>query len=260
MYIYGRRPVEEALRREGRVQKVYVLHGSGVEESVRQAARRAHVPCVALDRQRFAQHVRALGVDIRSTQGVLALMAPIPPATLERLVTGAPAGTIGLLVALDGIEDPQNLGAIARCAEAAGAHGIVLPRHHSAPITPAALKASAGALASLPVAVVPNLAFALRTLQEQGWWVVGTAPDGEHLYCEELYDRPIVLVIGNEHRGMRPGIRSLCDIVVRIPLRGRVTSLNAAAATAVVLFEIQRQRYYREQLAVHSTEDPYVSD
>ncbi|MCS6965382.1 MAG: 23S rRNA (guanosine(2251)-2'-O)-methyltransferase RlmB [Candidatus Kapabacteria bacterium] len=255
-YIYGRRAVQDALQRGGHVQKVYVLYGSGVEESLRVLAHRAHVPCAVLDRKRFAELTRAVGTSLKDTQGVLALVSPIPMMSLLELLQRVSFGPLRLLVAVDGIEDPQNLGAIARSAEAAGADGLILPRHRAAPLTPAAVKAAAGSLLYLPVAQVPNLGTALRTLQEAGWWVFGTAPDGESLYWEALYDRAIVLVIGSEHRGMRPSIRALCDSVLRIPLLGHVQSLNAAAAAAIVLFEIQRQRW---QMGLRSTLDAQPS-
>ncbi len=249
-YLYGHRSVEEALRQGIPVQKLYVLYGSAAERRWRNRARHAGIPCTVLDRQRFGTCARAAGIEPQDTQGVLALTFPIPVRGLEELGRLPSEGEIGLLVALDGIEDPQNLGAIARSARAAGAHGLLLPRHRGAPITPAALKASAGALLTLPVAVVANLATALRTLQQWGWWILGTAPDGDHLYWEELYDRPVVLVIGNEHRGMRPTLRACCDLILRIPLHGDVESLNAAAAAAVILFEIQRQLCFRRRLSL----------
>lgn len=241
-YLYGRRPVLEALHRRGGVQKVYLLYGLRDEQELRTYARRAGVPCTVVDRERFVALARAAGVSVKETQGVIALLSPVPVLSLEELVSSVPAEKEGLLVALDGIEDPQNLGAIARSAEAAGAQGLLLPRYHGTPLTPAALKAAAGALLHLPVASVPNLGTALRTLHERGWWVIGTAPDGDCLCWEPFADVPLVLVIGNEHRGMRPSIRALCDRVVRIPLFGKVASLNASAAAAVLLFEIQRQR------------------
>ncbi|GBD06956.1 Putative TrmH family tRNA/rRNA methyltransferase [bacterium HR21] len=242
IYLYGRRPVLEALRRREGVQKVYLLYGIRDEQEFRARARSVGVPCTVVDRERFTELARAAGVAVRETQGVLALLSPVPVRSLAEVLEAIPAGEEGLLVALDGIEDPQNLGAIARSAEAAGAHGLLLPRCHSAPLTPATLKAAAGALLHLPVAHVPNLGAALRRLQEQGWWIIGTAPDGEHLCWEPFADCSLVLVIGSEHRGMRPSIRALCDRVVRIPLFGKIASLNASAAAAVLLFEIRRQR------------------
>ncbi len=243
LYVYGRRPVEEALR-SGRVQKVYVLYGSEAERSIPERARRVGVPCTVLSADRFAEVAKAAGIALRKAQGVIALLTPVSLLTVEELLQRIPSSDTGLLVAADGIEDPHNLGALARCADAAGAHGLIIPRYRAAPLTPAAVKASAGALLHLPLAQVTNLGQALRRLQTAGWWIVGTAADGEHIWWEPLYDRPLVLVIGNEHSGMRPSIRALCDFVVCIPMFGHVGSLNAAAAAAVVLFEIQRQRWH----------------
>ncbi|MCS7176812.1 MAG: 23S rRNA (guanosine(2251)-2'-O)-methyltransferase RlmB [Candidatus Kapabacteria bacterium] len=240
-YIYGRRSIVEALRQAARVQKLYVLYGSAAD--IQERARRSGVPVSELSRQRFTELAQAAGTTLKESQGVIALVYPLPVLSAEELLERAAPTAEGLLVAVDGVEDPQNLGAIARCAEAAGAQGLIVPRHRAAPLTPAAVKAAAGAFMHLPVAHVVNLGDVLRRLQRLGWWIVGSAVEGERLYWEPLYDRPVVLVVGSEHRGMRPSIRALCDLIVRIPLRGRVESLNAAAAAAVLLFEIQRQRY-----------------
>jgi 23S rRNA (guanosine2251-2'-O)-methyltransferase len=248
-YIYGRHPVREALRTGAPVQKLYLHYGTRYREELERLARQRGIPVTVVDAARFAELARSAGAtDVAQTQGVVALCAPTRLWKLEELVGSAPQPD-ALLVALDGIEDPQNLGAIARSAEAAGCAGLLLPRHHGTPITPAALKASAGALVRLPVTVVANLAQALRWLRDRGFWIVGTAADGERLYWEPLPVLPIVLVIGGEHRGMRPSIRKLCDWVVRIPLRGAVESLNASAAAAVVLFELRRQRSMEVPLA-----------
>src|SRR5690606_26124996 len=148
------------------------------------------------------------------------------------------------LVALDGIEDPQNLGAILRVADAAGVRGALLPERRAAPLSPAVARASAGAMEHLPVARVGNLARALHLLKDRGFWVHGAAPDAPRdLYDtpDRLFDRRLVLVVGAEHRGIRPGVRAAIDTPYRIPMRGRVGSLNVAAATAAVLFEWVRR-------------------
>ena len=149
------------------------------------------------------------------------------------------------LVVLDGIQDPQNLGAILRTAEAAGADGLILPRDRATGVTPVAVRASAGATEHLPVARVTNLAAFLEWVKGQGLWVVGADPSGESvLYTADLKE-PLALVIGAEGRGLRPLVRSRCDIHVRIPLAGRVASLNASCAAAVCIFEVIRQRQKR---------------
>jgi 23S rRNA (guanosine2251-2'-O)-methyltransferase len=175
-------------------------------------------------------------------QGALLEAGPIPDVPLSALVPAAGEGA--WLVALDGIEDPQNLGAILRVADAAGAAGALLPERRIAPLSPAVGRASAGALEHLPVARVTNLARALHLLKEHGFWVHGAAPDADADLFEtpdRLFDRRLVLVVGAEGRGLRPGVRAAVDVLVRVPMAGRVGSLNVATATAVVLFEWVRR-------------------
>jgi 23S rRNA (guanosine2251-2'-O)-methyltransferase len=156
---------------------------------------------------------------------------------------------VGLKVqlVLDGVTDPQNLGAILRTAEAAGAHGLILPRDRAAGVTPAAVRASAGATEHLPVARVTNLAAFLDWVKGQGLWVVGADPTGGRLLYSADLKEPLALVIGAEGRGLRPLVRSRCDVQVRIPLSGRVASLNASCAAAVCVFEVIRQRHMTER-------------
>jgi 23S rRNA (guanosine2251-2'-O)-methyltransferase len=181
-------------------------------------------------------------------QGVLLEAGPIPIVDLAELVSAA--GEDGWLVALDGIEDPQNLGAILRVAEAAGARGALLPERRVAPLSPAVARASAGALEHLPVAQVTNLVRALETLKEREFWVHAADPSaGRDLY--ELPDRltsgRLVLVLGAEGRGVRPGVRAAVDVFVRIPMAGVIESLNVASAAAVVLFEWARRARSRRR-------------
>jgi 23S rRNA (guanosine2251-2'-O)-methyltransferase len=181
-------------------------------------------------------------------QGVLLEVGPFPYADPDALVARLQAESEpGFLLVLDGIQDPQNLGAIVRSAEAAGVHGCILPRDRAAGVGPAAVRASAGATEHLPIGRVTNLAAFLEFLRGHGFWVVGTdATQGRALFGADLRG-PVALVIGGEDRGLRPLTRRRCDMVVRIPSRGRVASLNASAAAAVCLFEIARQRGEQEK-------------
>jgi 23S rRNA (guanosine2251-2'-O)-methyltransferase len=183
-------------------------------------------------------------------QGVRLRAGPLPELGLEALLTGiaspddAAAPPPVTLVALDGVEDPQNLGAIARVADAAGVAGLVLTDRRAPPLSPAVSRASAGAIEWLPVARVPNLGRALNQLKEQGFWIFGGDLEGDR----SLFDLPSrtlpvrrVVVLGAEGRGLRPGIVRALDFRVRIPMAGRVASLNVATAAAVVLFELVRR-------------------
>lgn len=238
--ITGIHPVHEALRARRRA-----LRRLRLREGLRQAtiaplvaeARRAGVAVEPVSARELAR--LAPGV---SSQGVLLEAGPLPEVPLARLASAGDAPRT--LVALDGVEDPRNLGAIARVAEAAGVGGVVLTRRRSAPLSPACVRASAGALEWLPVTRVPNLGRALKELKSRGFWVFGGDPEGP----EELYglsDRVLagdrVLLLGAEGRGLRPGVRALIDHRVRIPMAGRVASLNVSAAAAVMLFELGRR-------------------
>lgn len=178
----------------------------------------------------------------RPHQGVLAVAAAWPYRSPEEILSAVPAGQLPLLVALAAVQDAGNLGAICRSAECLGAHGVVIPARRSAGLTAGAARAAAGALAWLPVARVTNLSRALTGLKEQGLWVVGAEADGEVLSWEADLARPLVLVLGGEEKGLGQAVRRACDVVVRIPLAGRIPSLNVAAAAAILLYEVRRQR------------------
>lgn len=206
----------------------------GIEE-IRGLASRRGVPVRDVPREKIDRLART-----RSPQGVIALATGFAYAPLASLLEAdAPA----LIVALDHVTDPQNVGAIARSAEAAGAHGLVIPDRRSAPVGPVVEKASAGALAHLPVAQVPNLARALTELKTHGLWIVALDAGGEGvIYDLPIASEPLCLVVGSESRGVSRLVRERADQLVRIPMSGRIESLNASAAAAVALFEIRRQR------------------
>jgi 23S rRNA (guanosine2251-2'-O)-methyltransferase len=222
-----RRPLERVRLREG-------LRRPGIAE-IRSAARSAGVPVDEVEPEALLAGVP----EGASTQGVLLDAGPLPEVPLEEL-----AGEPGLIVALDGVEDPQNVGAITRVAEAAGARGLVLTRRHAPPLGPAVSRAGAGAIEWLPASRVPNLARALKALKEKGFWVFGCDPEAPttlyELNARVLGDAQVV-VLGAEGRGLRPGIQRALDHRVRIPMAGRVASLNVATAAAVMLFELGRR-------------------
>lgn len=177
-------------------------------------------------------------------QGVLAHADPLPEAELDDLVDGAhPEGRPPFLVVLDGVTDPQNLGAILRSALGAGSTGAVLPRHRSAHITPTVAKAAAGAVEHLPIAVVGGVPASLLRAKEAGLWVVGLDGAGPtSLFDLEVADQPVALVLGAEGRGLGRLVAERCDVLASIPLRGPVGSLNVAAAAALACFEVARRR------------------
>jgi 23S rRNA (guanosine2251-2'-O)-methyltransferase len=228
-----------AKRRKLRVLRVSEGRQRPEVAAVVAAARAAGIRVDSISGQRLAEYA---GTDA-NPQGVVLEAGPLPELSLERLLEslGEDART---LVALDGVEDPQNLGAIARVAEASAVAGLVLPKRRCAPLSPAVARASAGAVEWLPCARVPNLPRALNYLKSKGFWIFGseaTAP----VQLFELPDRALrgkrVVVFGSEGRGLRRGVDQVLDYRVRIPLAGRVASLNVASAAAVFLFELARR-------------------
>jgi 23S rRNA (guanosine2251-2'-O)-methyltransferase len=177
-------------------------------------------------------------------QGVVALVAATPVATLESILelANSSKGQMGLIVLLDGVEDPHNLGAIVRTALAAGAHGVVIPERRAVGLTDTVARASAGALAHLPVAKVTNLARTMEELKEAGYWLVGLDETAEKSYTEVDYSSPTGIVLGGEGKGLHELTRKRCDFVVSLPTVGPVKSLNVSVAAGVVLFEARRQR------------------
>jgi 23S rRNA (guanosine2251-2'-O)-methyltransferase len=238
--LLGRRVVLEALRAGQPVSRVLVARGAshlGPLHEIVQEARAQGVIVQTVDRRRL--DTLAGGV---VHQGVAALVAAAPTVDVEDLLQRARArNEAPFLMALDGVEDPHNLGAIIRTAEAAGAHGVIIPKRRAAGLSPVVARASAGALAHLPVAQVGNLASALDRLKAAGVWVVGADPSGRERYDEVSLAPPLALVVGSEGRGLHRLVREQCDRVVRIPLRGRVASLNVSVAAALLLFEVARR-------------------
>ena len=236
--LYGRNPVLEALRAARPARKLVLAEGVREEGRVTEILERAQelaIPVETVKRRRLD--------DITHTehhQGVAGYFHARPPLRLDTLIEQArdPA----LLLVLDGIQDPQNLGAIARTAEACGVDGMVLTRHRAASVTPAAVKASAGATEHVRLSVVPNLAQALVTMAAGGIWRVGLDAAARTRYDKFDYRQPVALIIGAEGEGMRSLTRRHCDMTVSLPMVGRVESLNAGASVAVLLYEVLRQR------------------
>lgn len=236
MLIWGINPVLEALR-AGRVTRIRV--GARGDKRIDEAialARARKVPIEQVDGQILDRAARG-GVH----QGVIADLEALRDYTVEELVASA-APERPLIVVLDGVEDPHNLGAILRTVDAAGAHGVVRQSRHSASLEGIAAKASAGAISHVRIATVVNIARALAELKDAGVWTVGCAGDVPESYDAVDFTLPTALVLGSEGEGLRRLVRERCDRLVHIPMRGAVSSLNVSVATGVVLFEASRQR------------------
>jgi 23S rRNA (guanosine2251-2'-O)-methyltransferase len=237
--LYGFHPVLEALRaRCEEVECLYVQEGrlSPRAQAAVDEARRLGVSVRFVDRERL----RLLCGTVQH-QGLVARIEPFRYAALEDLLA-APRMRPLLLLALDGVQDPRNLGAAIRSAEAFGAHGVVIPRDRAAGVTAVAAKAAAGAAERLPVARVTNLARALEAVQAAGGWVVGAEGSAPNSVSDLDLRGNLCFVVGGEEKGLRPLVRARCDSLVRIPLLGQTPSLNASVAASILLYEATRQR------------------
>jgi 23S rRNA (guanosine2251-2'-O)-methyltransferase len=236
MLIYGLNPVREALR-AGRVRRVRMsARGDTRVEEILALAREKGVRVERVDAAALDRDARG-GVH----QGVVADLEPSRAYTVEELVAAA-APEPALIVVLDGIEDPHNIGAILRSVDGAGAHGIIRQARHAAPLAGVAMKASAGAAAAVRVATVVNIARAIEELKAAGVWTVGLAGGAPERYDAIDLTVPTALVLGAEGTGLRRLVRERCDRLISIPMRGAVSSLNVSVAAGVALFEAARQR------------------
>ncbi len=238
--IEGRNAVIEALRAGTAIDKIYIARGEtdATLGHIASTARGQGVVVVEADRRKLDGMSRT-----KSHQGVIAIAAVREYVEVDDILAAArEKGEAPLIVVCDELSDPHNLGAVIRTAEAAGAHGVIIPKRRSAGLTAIVAKTSAGAVSYLPVARVPNLTALLKDLKKEGLWVFGTAADGATSLYEADLKGPAAIVIGSEGDGMSRLVREQCDFLVSIPMRGRVNSLNASAAAAVVLYEAVRQR------------------
>ena len=238
--IEGRNAVMEALRAGRPMDKLYINKGE-VDKTL------GHIASTARDKGIVVVECDRRKLDFMSKthahQGVIALAAVREYCEVaDILAIAAERGEAPFVVLCDEISDGHNLGAIIRSAECAGAHGIIIPKRRSAGLTAVVDKASAGAAEHMAVARVPNIPAALKELKERGVWVYGTAADGQSDLWHTDFSGPIALVIGSEGDGMGRLVRECCDFIVSLPMKGRVSSLNASAAAAITMYEILRQR------------------
>ena len=241
-YVYGVNPVSEAIRsRAGEIERLYVVEGSATSRPAAELLGRARslgIEVEQVGRDRVAAMTQG-GVH----QGLVAQLRGFEYAELEDLL--AQAGKTDrplLLVVLDGVQDPQNLGAVIRSSYALGAHGVVIPKDRSAQVTAAAAKASAGATELCPVAQVVNLSRSIEAIKKAGAWIIAADPTSKDSLWKAKLSGPLAVVIGGEASGIRPGVLKHCDLRLSIPMVGRIGSLNASVATAIILSEIDRCR------------------
>ncbi len=239
--IEGRNPVLEALKARRPINRVLVSRTAGRHTVIAQIldmARKRNVPIEFVDEQAMRRVS-----ETPAHQGVIALIAAREYASFDDLFAAPKARKeAALYCVLDGIEDPQNLGAILRTADATGFHGIVVRSRRAVGLTPVVAKVSAGAIEYVPVARVANIAQTLETLKTAGVWAIGVDMRGQQEYTKVDFKMPVALVIGGEGQGISELVRKRCDILARIPMKGHIGSLNASVAAALVMYEAFRQR------------------
>ncbi len=245
LYIYGRKPIIAALRSGAAISKIYITFGAKGDEIdlIYTLAKRAKISVTQYDNNKFNNLLRKNYLEKENHQGVVALREigqslPLFQLLDESLIEDENP----IVIVLDEIQDPHNLGSIARTAEAAGVRGLIITESDSSPITPTAYKVSAGALEFLPYSIVKNVNQTFTTLKEKGFWIVATDSNATTNYTEITKNQPIALIIGNEGKGIRPHIKKLSDQLVNIPLFGKTESLNASVAAGIIIFEIVKQK------------------
>ncbi|KYZ77901.1 RNA methyltransferase [Anaerosporomusa subterranea] len=239
-FIAGRNSILEALQSGRSINRVFVAKGER-QGSVIQ------IVALAKEKGLVVQEVDKAKLDAMSGgirhQGAVASVAPVEYAELEDILACASEqGEHSFLVLLDELEDPHNVGAILRTADAAGVHGVLMPKRRSCPLSGAVAKTSAGAVEYVPVARIGNVVQTIKQLQKQGFWVVGADMSGEKDYFDADLSGPIVVVVGSEGQGLGRLVKESCDLLVRIPMLGKISSLNASVACSLMLYEVMRQR------------------
>jgi 23S rRNA (guanosine2251-2'-O)-methyltransferase len=244
--VEGRQAVRELLLAGRRkVRELWIasdLDDAGVISDIVDLASQQRVPVLEVSRKKLDAQARS-----EAPQGVLAKAAPLREAELDDLARATKGAPPPFVVAVDGVTDPGNLGALLRSADGAGATGVLVPKHRAVHVTPTVAKAAAGAIEHLPIAVVSGLPAALQRAKQLGCWIVGLddAADRSLFDLDDLGREPVVLVLGAEGTGLSRLVRQRCDIVVAIPMLGRLSSLNVSAAATLACYEVARQRLRR---------------
>lgn len=236
-YVYGINPVYELLQTNTDINKIWVLNGDRTKEieNILKIAKEQRVTIVYVDKQKIDSLTP-------NNQGIVASVNPYSYVDVEDILEIAKKkDETPFIVILDKITDSQNLGAIVRSAEAAGVHGIIIPKRNAAQVTGATFKTSAGAINYMPVARVSNIVNSINTLKEAGLWIIGTSLDTNTIHTDANLTGPIALVIGNEDKGVSPLVQENCDMLVKIPMIGKIESLNASVSAGIMIYEVVRQ-------------------
>jgi len=237
--IIGRKPVLEALNSDEEVSQVFILFGQegGIIEAIRVAAKKKGIKVNQVPFEKFRQITQS-----KIAQGVAASKSEQKYYDLYEIINESKKSQYPLLLILDSIQDTHNVGAILRSADCSGVDGIIITKNNSAPINETVVKTSAGASEHVKITLINNLAQTIDELKQKGFWIVGSYLEGAKDYTKVDYKVPIAVIVGNEEKGIRKLTADKCDHLVRIPMKGKIQSLNVSVATGILLFEILRQR------------------
>ncbi len=243
-YIYGRNTILEALNEKDKISKLYIQFGTEGPniDKILALTYKYKIPSVKYDKRKFLDLEAKINAK-NNSQGVIALVNQIENVEFEELFDKALIDEeFPLIIALDELKDPHNFGAIARTVECSGAYGILYPSTNSVQVTPTAIKISAGALLITKTSKVNSLKNVLEYAKTLGFQIIGSEMNSEKKYYEIDFRKPTILVIGSEGEGIRPSIKSLCDEVINIPLKGKISSLNASVSAGIILYEAMKQK------------------
>ena len=237
--IIGRKPVLEALNSDEEVSQVFILFGQegGIIEAIRVAAKKKGIKVNQVPFEKFRQITQS-----KIAQGVAASKSEQKYYDLYEIINESKKSQYPLLLILDSIQDTHNVGAILRSADCSGVDGIIITKNNSAPINETVVKTSSGASEHVKITLINNLAQTIDELKQKGFWIVGSYLEGARDYTKVDYKVPIAVIVGNEEKGIRKLTADKCDHLVRIPMKGKIQSLNVSVATGILLFEILRQR------------------
>lgn len=235
-YVYGKNIVKQILKERKKVYELILLDHPSSKEMM-QYAQVQHYSYKTMGRKEMDKLVDG------NHQGVIAVIDDYKTFTIEDIIQAIPSDKVPLLVLLDGLEDPHNLGAILRTCDAVGVDGVIIGKHRSVGLTSTVAKVSTGAIETVKVAQVTNLTQTLQYLKKEGYWICGADSENAQDYRRVKYDMPLVLVIGSEGFGLSRLVKETCDFSVKLPMVGQISSLNASVATAVLLYQIYNQRF-----------------
>jgi 23S rRNA (guanosine2251-2'-O)-methyltransferase len=238
--IIGRKPVLEAINSGEEIEQIYILYGQkgGIIDAIRINAKKRKIKCNLIPLDRF----RSI-TNNPNAQGVAAKKSSQKFFELDEIISHSKKSVYPLILILDSIQDTHNLGAIIRTAECCGVDGIIITKHNSAPVNETVAKTSAGAVEYVKICTVSNLSQAMQKLKEAGYWLIGSSLSEESkIYTEVDYNIPLALVLGNEEKGIRRLTADSCDLLIKIPMLGKIQSLNVSVSAGIILFEILRKR------------------